>query len=155
MLTCKKCGNSDAKTIVKSGKAGKKDEEKKQRYKCKACGCHFTEGDGRVKQETAIKRAFTVILYSLGSASMRFIAKLFAVSPATVLNWLRQEEAILENPEINTNIKEIEFDEMWHFIDSKKTKNGLSKPWIVVQSELLPGLQAVVMLQRFNAYTTK
>ena len=155
MLVCKKCGNADSKTIVKSGKTVKKTGEQKQRYKCKACGCNFTEGDGRIKQETAVKRAFAVILYSLGSASMGFIAKLFGVTTPAVLKWLRQEGAVLQNPEINTSIKEIEFDEMWHFIDSKKTKNGLLRPWIVLQSEPLPGLQAVVMLLPSNAFTTK
>ncbi|OYW90276.1 MAG: hypothetical protein B7Z18_11660 [Alishewanella sp. 32-51-5] len=52
-------------------------------------------------------------------------------------------------------IKEIEFDEMWHFIQSKKTKNGSSKQWIVAQGELLPGLSAIVMLQPLGDSTTK
>jgi len=41
----------------------------------------------------------------------------------------------------------MEFDEMGHFIGSKKTKNGSSKRWIVAQGELLPGLSVIVMLQ--------
>ena len=38
-----------------------------------------------------------------------------------------------------STIKEMEFDEMWHFIGSKKTSSGLSKPWIVLQEELWHG----------------
>ena len=52
-----------------------------------------------------------------------------------------------KKPEISSIIQEIEFDEMWHFIGSKKTKNGSSKRWIVAEGELLPGLQAIVMLK--------
>jgi IS1 family transposase len=37
-------------------------------------------------------------------------------------------------------IKEIEFDEMWHFIESKKTNFGSSKPLIVVAGKLSPGV---------------
>ena len=50
-------------------------------------------------------------------------------------------------PEITEDIKEIEFDEMWHFIGSKKTKNGSSRQWIEKQEKLLPGLQVTVMLK--------
>ena len=54
---------------------------------------------------------------------------------------------------IAPEIQEIEFDEMWHFIQSKKEKSGLLKPWIVAQGELLPGYSVVVMLQRSNGAT--
>jgi hypothetical protein len=38
----------------------------------------------RVKEDTAIKRAFAVILYSLGKSSYGFIATLFAVTRPAV-----------------------------------------------------------------------
>ncbi len=60
-----------------------------------------------------------------------------------------------KEPQISSTIQEIEFDEMWHFIGSKKTKSGSSRPWIVLQGELLPGLQAVVMLQPSEGFTIK
>ena len=53
------------------------------------------------------------------------------------------------------DIQEIEFDEMWHFIQSKKEKSGLSKPWIVVQGELLPGHSVVVMRQHSSGSMIK
>jgi len=49
----------------------------------------------------------------------------------------------------------MEFDEMWHFIGAKKTKDGSSKPWIVAQGELWPGLSVVVILQHSNDSMTK
>jgi predicted transcriptional regulator len=72
--------------------------------------------------ETAVKRAFAVILYALGKSSYGFIAKLFGVTPPAVQKWLKQEAEILKEPEISAEIREMEFDEMWHFVGSKKQK---------------------------------
>lgn len=119
----------------------------KQRFQCKMCGYNFVEGDRRIRQETLIKRAFAVILYSLGKASYGFIAKLFGVTPPAVLKWLKKESAVIKELGISGEIRNIEFDEMWHFIQSKKTKNGSSKQWIVIQGEPLDGLSAIVMLK--------
>jgi hypothetical protein len=44
---------------------------------------------------------------------------------------------------------------MWHFIGSKKTKNGSLKTWIVTEGELLTGLQAIVMLQPSESFMKK
>ncbi|MGH9400566.1 MAG: hypothetical protein ACRD2P_00490 [Terriglobia bacterium] len=112
-------------------------------------------GDKRVKPDTAVKRAFAVILYALGKSSYGFIAKLFGVTPPAVQKWLKREAAGLGEPEIPATIQEMEFDEMWHFIGSKKTTFGSSRRWIVLHGELLPGLSAIVMLQPSNGSTTK
>ena len=147
MLNCKNC---EDKQIVKNGIV-----RQQQRYRCKSCGYNFVLGDKRVKLDTAVKRAFAVILYALGKSSYGFIAKLFGVTPPAVQKWLKKEAEILKEPEISAEITEMEFDEMWHFVGSKKTKNGLSKPWIVLHGELWPGLSAVVMLQPSSGSTTR
>ncbi|MGH9402834.1 MAG: IS1/IS1595 family N-terminal zinc-binding domain-containing protein [Terriglobia bacterium] len=147
MNGCKRC---DGKEVVKNGCV--RDQ---QRYRCKSCGLNFVMGDERVKPDTAVKRAFAVILYSLGKSSYGFIAKLFGVTPPAVQKWLKREAAGLGEPEIPATIQEMEFDEMWHFIGSKKTKFGSSRRWIVLHGELLPGLSAIVMLQPSNGSTTK
>jgi len=147
MLSCKNC---EEKKIVKNGIV-----REQQRYWCKSCGYNFVLGDKRVKLDTAVKRAFAVILYALGKSSYGFIAKLFGVTPPAVQKWLKKEAEILQEPEVSAEITEMEFDEMWHFVGSKKTKNGLSKPWIVLHGELWPGLSAVVMLQPSNDSTTR
>ena len=147
MLSCKNCDNQE---VVKNGIV--RDE---QRYRCKTCGFNFILGDKRVKLDTAVKRAFAVILYALGKSSYGFIAKLFGVTPSAVQKWLKQEASILKEPKISAEIKEMEFDEMWHFVGSKKTKNGLSKPWVVLHGELLPGLSGVVMLQPLSDSITR
>jgi hypothetical protein len=72
-----------------------------------------------------------------------------------VQKWLLREADVLAEPEIPGTIREMEFDEMWHFIGSKKTKSGSSKPWIVLQSKPWPGLSAVVMLHPSSGSTGK
>ena len=149
MGSCKNCGNGGT---VKNGVV-----RGKQRYKCKGCGYNFVAGDGRVDPDAAVKRAFAVILYSLGKGSYGFIAKLFGVTPPAVLKWIRAEAAAaaLQDRPVSGSIREMEFDEMWHFIQSKKTKNGSSKRWIVLQGAPWPGCSAVVMLQPSDGSTTK
>ena len=142
MMTCKNCHDSQT---VKNGFV-----RDKQRYQCKMCGYNFVLGDERHSHATEVKKALCIILYSLGKASFGFMAKLLGVSRTTTYYWIRQAAAGTDEPTIAPDIREIEFDEMWHFIQSKKEKSGLSKPWIVAQGELLPGYWVVVMLQHSN-----
>lgn len=148
-VKCKNCGCNE---ISKNGFV--RDQ---QRYKCKMCGYNFTVGDGRrVKNPNLeIKQSLSVILYSLGKSSFGFLGKLFNVNRSTTYRWIRNIASDIDEPEISSSIKEIEFDEMWHFINSKKTKSGSLKPWIVAQGELLPGLQAVVMLKPSKDFITR
>ena len=146
MISCKNCHNTHT---VKNGFV-----RDKQRYKCKMCGYNFVLGDERYPHTTEVKKALSIILYSLGKASFGFLAKLFGVSRTTTYYWIRQAASIIDEPTIDADIQEIEFDEMWHFIQSKKEKSGLLKPWIVAQGEPLPGYSVVVMLQRSNGSTT-
>ena len=147
MNRCKQC---DSKDLVKNGCV-----REQQRYRCKSCGLNFVVGDKRVKEDTAIKRAFAVILYSLGKSSYGFIAKLFGVTRPAVQKWLKREADLLGEPVIPATIEEMEFDEMWHFIGSKKTSSGSSRPWIVLHGELSPGFSAAVMLQPCSGSMTK
>ena len=147
MNRCKQC---EGKDFVKNGRV-----RGQQRYRCKSCGLNFVVGDKRVKEDTAIKRAFAVILYSLGKSSYGFIAKLFGVTRPAVRKWLKREAGLLPEPTIPATIEEMEFDEMWHFIGSKKTPSGCSRPWIVLHGELSAGFSAVVMLQPSSGSTTK
>jgi transposase len=147
MNRCKHCAGKD---FVKNGCV-----RGMRRYRCKSCGLNFVMGDKRVKEDTAIKRAFAVILYSLGKSSYGLIAKLFGVTRPAVQKWLKREADLLGEAEIPATIEEMEFDEMWHFIGSKKTNSGSSRPWIVLHGELSPGFSAVVMLQPSSGSTTK
>ena len=147
-MHCRYCGSE------KTHKSGK--IRRKQRYKCKDCGKNFLETDGRTKETTIAKRALAVMLYTFSKASYNFLAKrIFHCSPTTIMNWIKKASAEVKMPEITNDIKEIEFDEMWHFIGSKKTKNGSSKLLIVNQEKLLPGLRVTAILRLSENYTTK
>ena len=143
-MHCKKC---DKSLVVKNGFV-----RRKQRYRCKECLYNFVEGDERVRQENVVKRAFVIILYSMSKGTFNFLGKLFKVSPTTIYNWVRKEAEMLPFPDIKNSIQEVEIDEMWHFVQSKKTSAGSKKRWIVAQGEPLPGLQAAVMLKPSENY---
>ena len=115
MINCKNCNKT---IIVKNGIA-----RGKQRYKCKDCGCNFMQGDARVKKENEAKKSLAVLLYSLGRGSFRFIGRILNVSNVSVYKWINKIADQLEEPKVADNIKEVEFDEMRHFINSKKTRN--------------------------------
>ena len=116
MIPCKNCKTTNT---VKNGFV-----RGKQRYKCHACGYNFVLGDTRYPHTTEIKKALSIILYSLGKASFGFIAKLFGISRTTAYYWIRDAAAQREEPAIDGNIQEIALDEMWHFIQSKKERFG-------------------------------
>ncbi len=149
IIVCKKCGadNPSKNGIVRF----------EQRYKCKSCHHNFIIGDKRLIRDPKLetKQALSIILYSLGKSSFGFLGKLFNVNRSTTYRWIRSMAENIEEPKISADIKEMEFDEMWHFIGSKKTKNGSSKRWIVAEGELLPGLQAIVMLKPSKGFMKK
>lgn len=147
MVTCKRCNSTKT---VKNGIV-----RDKPRYKCKECGLNFVEGDARTNDSVVVKKALAVILYSLGKASYGMIGKIFGVSRSLIYRWIAEEARRLPEPTVSGSIREMEFDEMWHFIGSKKTKSGSSRRWIVAQGEPLPGLSVVVMLQPSSDSTTK
>jgi transposase len=147
MTTCKRCASAN---VVKNGKV-----RGESRYKCKACGMNFIEGDRRMKDPLDVQKALSVVLYSLGKASFGMLGKIFGCSRSSAYRWISQEMDSISEPEVSGSIKEMEFDEMWHFIQSKKTKNGSSRPWIVAQGEPLPGLEVIVMLQHLKNSTIK
>ena len=147
MIPCKNCHQTH---IAKNGFV-----RGKQRYKCRDCHYTFVLGDERHKHTTELKKALSIILYSLGKASFGFLAKLFGVSRTTTYYWIRHMADMTAEPVIADDIQAIDFDEMWHFIQSKKRNSGSSKPWIIAQGELWPGYSVVVMLQPSNDYMTK
>ena len=139
MPTCKKCGSQHT---VKSGIVSGK-----QRYYCKECRCNFREGDNRTNDKIAAKKALCVLLYAMAKGSFRMMGRILRIDHTLVYRWVREFGESLPEPEVPGDIRQIEFDEMWHFIKNKKTGFGSSKPLIVARGELWPGCLAVVMLQ--------
>jgi len=147
MLACKNCLSEH---VVKNGMT-----RGKQRYKCNDCGYNFVEGDQRTDDKIAAKKALCVLLYSLSKASFNMLARILDTWPSLVYRWIVAAGAKLPEEKICGEIKEMEFDEMWHFVGSKKTSFGSSRPLIVASGELWPGYSAIVILQPSNDSTTK
>jgi transposase len=131
MHECKRC---ESKIIVKSGIV-----REKQRWLCKECGYNFTEGDGR-KQTSEAKKALAVLLVCLG-LSFRASGLVVKVGRSTVLRWFRTFAETLQLPAIAGNLDVVELDEMWHFLQKKKTSSGSGKP----QRQLLVQLDSSML----------
>lgn len=142
MVVCKKCGSEK---IVKSGVV--KD---RQRFRCKNCGCNFRLGDNRTNEKIAAKKALCILLYAMGKGSFRMLGKILKIKHTLVYRWIRDFGKSLPQPKVPNDIKEIEFDEVWHFVGSKKTGFGSLKQLIEVHVELLPGSWADEILQRLD-----
>ena len=77
-------------------------------------------GDQPSNKSTQLKPNASVLLDALGKASFRFLAQLFDVSATITYNWLRPATESLGQPVREEKIKEIEIDQRWHFLRSKK-----------------------------------
>jgi len=144
------CKNCQSKKVVKSGKV-----REKQRYKCKECGYNFVIGDERTNEKIAALKALCVLLYSLAKGSYNMMGKLFGRNRSLIYRWIREAGINTAEPAIDGEISEIEFDEMWHFIQSKKRNFGLSKPLTVATGKLSPGFSVVVIAQHSDGSTIK
>lgn len=147
MVGCKNC---KSEMVVRNGIV-----RGKQRYKCKECGYNFVEGDARTSNEVISKKALCVLLYTLSKASFNGLARIFDTWPSLVYRWIAEAGAKLPDTAVTGGIKEMEFDEMWHYIGSKKEKYGSSKRLIVADGELWHGCSAIVILKHSSVSMTK
>jgi transposase len=146
-IKCKNCGSEE---IRKSGKV-----RGKQRYRCKECGLNFVIGDERTNEKIIALKALVVLLYTLGKGSYNMLGKIFGRNRSLIYRWIKEAGLKFDDPVIDGEIKEIEFDEMWHYIGKKNEKSGSSKRLIAARGELLPGYSVVVMLKHSDDCTTK
>jgi len=144
---CKNCGKT---TTVKNGRV-----RNKQRYKCASCGYNFVVGDERTNDKIVALKALVVLMYALAKGSYNMMGKIFDRDRSLIYRWIKEAGLSFNDPDIDGDIAEIEFDEMWHFIKSKKTNFGLSKPLIAARGKLSHGFSAVVILQHSDDCTTK
>ena len=135
-ITCKKC---QSERYVKSGHT--RDH---QRYKCKDCGCQFTDTKRR-GVHPALK-SFAIVLYVYCGVSMGKIARLYRISTVAVLKWIKAAalEAKPINPVSESDI--VMIDELWHFVNGKKTKYGSGEPLMGYRVDLLDGNWAIVAM---------
>jgi transposase-like protein len=142
-IICKHCGSEQtSKNGLRKGK---------QLYKCRGCGKNFF----KPLEDKESRKQLAVVLYGTGKASYRYLAKLFGVCPATILKWVKKYAQQIEMPEISKDLTEIEIDELWHFLHSKKTSYGLSGLSIDEVEKLWHGLREVEIQKLSNGSTKK
>ena len=116
-MHCPKCACAEA---VKNGKM-----QGKQRYRCKSCGCNYTQSSRyRIDRETRIK---CIRLY-LEGVGFRGIGRLTGVSHVIVQKWVKELGDSIERFRPQTDdvepVSVMELDEMWHFVQKKRTNAG-------------------------------
>ena len=138
MLKCKKCSSS---SYVKSGHI-----RGLQRYRCKSCRCQFTQTTpGGV---SPVLKNLAVLLYAHCGVSMLGIAKLFKVSDVAVLKWIRKASSDISLPETDAQI--VQIDELWHFVNGKKTLYGSGEPLMGYRVTLWDGSWVIVAMPAFK-----
>ena len=149
-MKCKKCQSS---SYVKSGHI-----RGLQRYRCKDCGCQFTVTKPR--GVPLLLKNLAIILYSHCGVSMLGIAKILKVSDVAVLKWIRKFSSNISLPQESAKI--VQIDEMWHFVNGKKTLFGSAEPlmgchvklsdgnWVLVLTPILANLLKKLMIKNAN-----
>lgn len=144
-IVCKRCGGAD---YVKRGFV-----RGHQRYLCKGCGYNVPLTPGRGKPPAM--KALAVLLYAMGNASQGMIARLLGVSHVAVYKWLRAEAEATPEPEARPSAGIVQIDEMWHFVEGKKTRFGSGGPMILWHGEPWPGSWVGVMMKPSNGFSTR
>ena len=111
-IVCKNCNNEAA---IKNGFV-----RGKQRCKCKDCGYNFIVGDERTSEKVVALKSLVVLLYALAKGMYNMLGTIFNRDRSLIYRWIKDAGLSFEYPSVEGEIKEIEFDEMWHFIHSKK-----------------------------------
>ena len=139
---CKRCGST---TFVKNGIV-----RGHQRYRCRDCGCNFTDTPRRGKpaaMKAPNQGGGAVLLYAMGNMSYGMIARLFDVSEVAVFKWIRKEAAALPEPATPADVEIVQLDETWHFVDGKKTNAGSGEPSIRSKGEPWTGFWVSVTMR--------
>jgi transposase-like protein len=124
------CPICDSEKFVKNG-----IQYGRQKYKCKSCGYQSTREESRHSHKDI---AMAVSLYSVG-LSFRTIAQMFEVSPNTIYLWVKNFAEVHYQKPSPKGVIEVELDEMWHFVESKKTNCGYGKHTIEQINNFLTG----------------
>jgi transposase len=135
-IKCKKCGSDN---YVKCGFI-----DGHQRYKCKLCKMQFTMR-ARRGVDPGLK-SFAVVLYAYCGLSMSKIAKLYQVSVVAVLKWIRKAALDIQGIEPHGRAEVIMLDEIWHFINGKKTRYGSGAQLMGYRVALSDGKSALVVM---------
>lgn len=101
------------------------NKNRKQRFKCRACGCHFTRSTPKGYPLHIKRRAIQLYLEGI---SYRTIGRILNVSNVTILNWIKNEGNNLNKfqPPYRVKIDKIILDDSLCFINQKHKLEGTS-----------------------------
>jgi len=119
MLTCKGCKGEE---YVKNGFM-----QGKQRYRCKSCGCNFTEGDGRSAYDVKTKQL--VVRMYLNNCGFRRISAILEIPLTTVFEWIKAagqmvDEMVKERKDDVDHIEILEMDELYTYIQKNRIQTS-------------------------------
>jgi transposase len=140
-MECKRCQGVEC---VKNGQV-----RGKQRWLCKACRCNFTQGDRRTERTTPQQRALAVLLVCMG-LSFRAAGRIAGVVTNTVVVWFRKFGQSVELPALEGSVDVVDIDEMWHFVQKKRTSAGSGRQprLLLVQLDWSMSQWGIVALER-------
>jgi transposase-like protein len=92
----------------------------KQRYRCKDCGCNYREGDERTNEKVVAKKSLCLLFYAMAKGSYRMMGRILEINHTLVSRWVRSFGESLPEPKVSGEMTQMEFDEMRHFVGSKK-----------------------------------
>ena len=121
MMTCPQCS---CPASVKNG-----TRQGKQRYRCRQCGCTYTQSwSGKVHPR--IKQM--ALLLHLNGLGFRRIGQVLGVSHVSVQRWWRQHVTAFQpaRPVAGEQFETVELDELWHWHEKKNAKSGFGLLWI-------------------------
>ena len=115
----------------------------KQRYKCKNCGCNFTQSSLYRTPVEIRAKAIKMYLEGLG---FRAIERLEGVSHVSVMKWVRKlgDKINRYKETSHEKVAIMELDELWHFIGKKNKNAGYGLHMIVMENRDLPSGLVVV-----------
>ena len=72
------------------------------------------------------------------------VSKILKVSVVAVLKWIKKSADMIEEPKTSHKAEIVQIDEMWHFVNGKKTLYGSGEQLMGYRVELSPGNWAIV-----------
>jgi transposase-like protein len=144
-IVCKRCHAAD---YVKNGMV-----RGLQRYRCRQCGCNFTDTAPRGKP--AAMKVLALLLYAMGNMSFSSIGRLLKVSNVSILRWVRAAALELPQPAMPAEVALVMLDEMHDFIKKRQIKYGFGERMILVSGELYSGVWVGVMMPPVNGISIK
>jgi IS1 family transposase/transposase-like protein len=112
-IACPQCGS---RHIKKNGIT----PQDKQRYRCKDCGKSFLFVLSYTYRACIPLLRALIVPMTLNGSGIHDIARVLHISPTTVLTVLRQAAVTVPEPKVPPRIRDLEVDEQWSFVGSKK-----------------------------------